>query len=109
MTNNELYHHGIKGQKWGIRKEEPEVPNDKKENAPEEENNIKAKTGKGKKIAGAILGTIGGLTFAPLVMATPGLFPKANPVRASIRKGEAYVVSMGILGSKIGSKNQNGK
>lgn len=55
VTSNELYHHGVKGMKWGRRKARPQSTVDR--NSPEAKAARKAKAVKAAKIGAAVAGT----------------------------------------------------
>lgn len=54
IPTEELYHHGVKGQKWGVRKKKKS----------QSSKSAKSKTNKGRKVALGLLAAIGGTTVA---------------------------------------------
>ena len=55
VSDSELRHHGVKGMKWGVRKQ-PEVSNTVRRRAPSGDSDPRKKTMSGKKKAALIIG-----------------------------------------------------
>lgn len=89
LTTNELYHHGVKGMKWGVRKDQYKSMNKQQRRAVRKEYR---NTSEGKVRRTTAIGTILG---GPLVGVTAGLIANkkynSDSVQACASKGKKVI------------------
>lgn len=91
LETKELYHHGIKGQKWGIIRKEY--------HQSRQEHAAKQEAGSIGTAAGAILGGAAGLGLSFLLNKSK-VFKKTNGVFRDVGTGETYKRSMALVAKR---------
>lgn len=88
LETKELYHHGIKGQKWGVIRKEY--------HQSRQEHAAKQEAGSIGAASGAILGGAAGLGLS-FLLNKPKVFRKTNGVFREVGTGETYKHSMELV------------
>ena len=104
--SNELYHHGVKGMKWGVRKEYSPKGQDKASGSSSAEKKRRKLTNKQKKIIGIAAGTVA-LAATGYVLYKTGQFDKIAQIGKKAADSQFGGKSSASALSKLGKETED--